>query len=527
MLDILIKKAMVIDGSGSAAVCRDVGIKGERIAAMGEIPVQDAATVVPADGLILCPGFIDVHSHSDFNLLAEPPGQSKIRQGVTTEICGNCGLSAAPLSGAYKKQREKGVRSLGITIGWSDLKTYCTFFQEKGLFLNIVPLVGHGNLRGAVMGYADREATGSELAGMKKLLETELESGAWGLSSGLIYPPGVYAGMAELVELNTVVRAYHGIYATHMRSEGDGLLAAVDEAIQTADAAGVPLQISHLKTMGEKNWPKLPAVFEKIEKAQERGVNITADRYPYIAGSTGLDAVLPAWACADGAQAEMARIGAADQREKIYSEILDRYTEKEISETILISRVVSGENRYLEGRFMGEAARVRGQTLRDALFDILMEEALEVDAIFFSMNEANLVEVLKKPYVMPGSDASVWGTEGPLALGRPHPRAFGTFPRFLKKYALEQKLFSMEIAVHKMTALPARTFGLTDRGLVQNGFQADLVLFDPDRICDKATYERPHQYPEGIAGVMVNGKWVVRNGILTGEVPGKVLLKNA
>ncbi len=526
MFDILIKGASVIDGTGTKAKVEDVGIQGDTISEVGQIGNADARETFDAGGCILCPGFIDIHSHSDFNIMAEPPGESKIRQGVTTEVCGNCGLSAAPLLGAYKKQREKGVKAIGVDITWSVLKEYRQAAEEKGLPLNIVPLVGHGNLRGAVMGYEDRKASVVEIKAMKALLEKEMEQGAWGLSSGLIYPPGVYAGKDELVELNRTVKGFKGVYSSHIRSEGDYLLDAIDEVISTAKESGVFLQISHLKTMGEKNWQKLPRVFEKIEKALNEGMNITADRYPYIAGSTGLDAVLPPWACAGGTDAELERIKPGAIREKIYAEMLERVTEKEIAETILISRVVSEKNRCLEGRFMGEASELRGQPVKTVLFDLLAEEELEVDAIFFSMNEDNLKEILKKEYVMPGSDASVWGTRGPLAKGKPHPRAFGTFPRFLKKYAMEEKLFTVEKAIHKMTLLPAENFGIKDRGRIKKGLKADIVILNPDNIFDNATYDDPHRYPDGILKVMVNGTWVLNDQVFTDERPGKVILKS-
>ncbi len=526
MFDILIKGASVVDGTGNSAKVEDVGIKGDTISEIGQIDSADSQVTVDAKGLFLCPGFIDVHSHSDFNIMAEPPGESKIRQGVTTEVCGNCGLSAAPLFGSFKKQREKGVKTLGVDINWSVLTEYRKAAEEKGLPLNIVPLVGHGNVRGAVMGYKNRKASGLEIKEMKILLEKEMEQGAWGFSSGLIYPPGVYSGKDELIELNRTVKDFKGIYTSHIRSEGDYLLDAIDEVIFTAKESGVSLQISHLKTMGEKNWQKLPRVFEKIERALDEGISITADRYPYIAGSTGLDAVLPPWACAGGTDAELERIKPGAIREQIFKEMIERVTEKEIAETILISRVMSEKNRNLEGRFMGEAAEQRKQPVKETLFDLLVEEELEVDAIFFSMNEDNLKEILKKEYVMPGSDASVWGTAGPLAKGRPHPRAFGTFPRVLKKYAMEEKLFTVEKAINKMTSLPAEKFGIKDRGRIQKGLKADIVIFDPDNIFDNATYDNPHRYPDGIMKVMVNGTWVINGKIFTDERPGRVLLKS-
>lgn len=526
MFDVLIKRAAVIDGTGKKAKVADVGIKGDSIVAVGQIDSIEAGEIFDAHGYILCPGFIDSHSHSDFNILAEPFGGSKIRQGVTTEVCGNCGLSAAPLSGVYKKQRVKTVKALGVDITWSDLKQYRQVAEGKGFPLNILPLIGHGNLRGAVMGYENRKASVSEINGMKALLEKELKEGAWGLSSGLIYPPGVYAGQDELVNLNNIVKEYNGVYTSHIRSEGDYLIDAINEALAVAKESGVSLQISHLKTMGEKNWNKLPLVFKKIEQALDEGMDVTADRYPYIAGSTGLDAVLPVWACAGGADAEIERIRPGLIREKIFSEMLETVSEKEIAETIMIARVITEKNRYLEGKFVGEAAQLRGQKIKEALFDLLVEEGLDVDAIFFSMNESNLREILKKDYVMPGSDASVWGTSGLLAKGKPHPRAFGTFPRFIKKYAMEQKLFEIETAVKKMTVFPAEKFGIADRGRIRKGLKADIVIFDLNKIADRSTYENPHQYPDGIVSVMVNGKWVVNKNKLTGEKPGKMLLKS-
>ncbi len=526
MFDVLIKGAALIDGIGQKAKVEDVGIRGDSIVEVGQIESIAAREIFDGRGYFLCPGFIDAHSHSDFNILAEPFGGSKIRQGVTTEVCGNCGLSAAPLLGDYKKQREKSVKALGVDITWSDFKEYRKVAEGKGLPLNIVPLIGHGNLRGAVIGYKNRKASAYEINEMKVLLEKEMKEGAWGLSSGLIYPPGVYAGQDELIELSNIVKEFNGVYTSHIRSESDHLIDAIDEVIALAKETGVSLQISHLKTMGEKNWNKLPLVFEKIERALDEGMDITADRYPYIAGSTGLDAILPAWACAGGADAEIERIRQGSNRKKIFSEILMTVSEKEIAETIMIARVVTGKNRYLEGKSIGEAAQLRGQHVKDALFDLLVEEELDIDAIFFSMNEDNLRDILKKEYVMPGSDASVWGTSGLLAKGKPHPRAFGTFPRFIKKYVMEQKLFEIEAAVKKMTVLPAEKFGIADRGKIKKGLKADIVIFDLDKIVDRATYDDPHQYPDGIINVMVNGKWVVKENNFTEEKPGKVLLKN-
>jgi len=523
MFDIIIQGGLVIDGTGAELQQTDIGITRDTITALGNLDGAQAAETVAARGLHVCPGFIDSHSHSDFNILIEPAGQAKVQQGITTEVCGNCGMSSAPLYGMARRQRAQGLKTLGIDITWSTLPEFAGLLRHKQLLCNILPLIGHGNIRGSVIGYDDRQPDAATLQRMADMLDDELGAGAWGLSTGLIYPPGVYAQTPELISLCRIARRCGGLYTTHMRSEGDRLLEAITEAISICREAEIPVQISHLKTMGRQNWHKLPLVFETIEKARAEGLPLSADRYPYTAGSTDLDAVLPAWVCQGGADVELERLKSPAIREQLAGDL--RRSERGMADEILISRVASPKNKNLEGMLLGQAADSRGQSVTDALLDILIEEELHVDAIFFSMSEDNLREILQKDYVMIGSDASVWDVTGPLSSGKPHPRGFGTFPRVIRKYVLEERVLGLEQAVRKMTGQVAEAFKIPDRGLIRTGCKADIVIFDLATIKDNATYQEPHQFPSGIVRVMVNGQWVVHNQQLTAARPGRLLLK--
>ncbi len=526
MFDVLIKGGILIDGTGSPKLVGDVAVNGDEIAEVGRLDSAQAAETIDAKGLFVCPGFIDIHSHSDFNILADPPGQSKIQQGVTTEVCGNCGMSAAPLSGMVRKQREKSLEAFGLEITWSTLEEFITVLGAAKLFSNIAPLVGHGNLRGAVVGYENRAASSSEVEEMEGMLTEAMESGAWGLSSGLIYPPGAYALREELVQLAGIVNRFGGIYTSHIRNEGDFVTDAIEEVLNTAKQSGVPVQISHLKAMWKRNWDKISNVFEMIEKAIKDGVKVTADRYPYTAASTGLDSVFPAWACHGGRDAEIERLQSCSSRDKIFKDVLKGMTEEELACDITISRVSCTGNKALEGKNLGKAAELRSQSVKDTLFDLLVEEDLEVDAVFFCMSNSNLKKILKKSYVMIGSDSSVRDAQGPLSKGKPHPRSFGTFPKAISRFVFEEKVLTVEEAIEKMTGKPAEKMGITDRGFIKKGCKADIVILDMENLQDKSTYENPHKYPTGIIRVMVNGKWVLKNGSVTGKYAGKVLLKN-
>ena len=524
-MDILIKDARIIDGSGNPSFEGSIGIKEEKIAAIGNISESQAKTVIDANGLAVSSGFIDIHAHSEFTLLADPRGEGKVTQGVTTEVSGNCGLSAGPLYGDYFERRKGDLAELSLELDWHDLGEYFSILKKRGLSLNFATLIGHGNLRGSVVGYGNRKPTGEEMVRMKTLLRDSMKVGGFGLSSGLIYPPGVYSETEELIELAKVVKEFGGFYASHMRSEGDRLLEAISEAIRIGEEAGIPVQISHLKTGGERNWHKLDEAFELIEKARERGVDVTADRYPYVASSTDLDAILPSWAYEGGVEAEIKRLADPETRKRLKDEVLRQHPKEDYWEKVMVASIDTEKNRGFEGKTMAEIAREMKREPCEALFDLLLEERIRVTAIYFSMSEENLKRILQRDYVMLGSDSSARAINGPTRLGKPHPRTFGSFPRVLSKFVREENVLTLEEAVRKMTSLPARRLGLKDRGVIKEGAFADLVVFNPERVHDTAGFTSPYSYPMGIRYVIVNGAFVVKDGAHTGAMPGKVLQK--
>lgn len=515
----LIRGGTVFDGR--AFFEADVWISGDAVSFPGKRPPQKGVRLIDAKGLCVSAGFIDTHGHSDFGVLRERP-ESKIYQGITTEINGNCGLSAAPLIGEALVQRAEDLR--GIPQRWSTMDEYFGALEKKGLSLNFASLAGHGNIRASVMGYEDRAPSKEEMARMKGLLKDCLDAGALGLSTGLIYPPGVYSKTDELIALSrhgvTISKGGRApfVYASHMRSEGDRLIRAIKEVIKIGKKAGVKVHISHIKTAGRRNWHKAAEAVSLMQGARREGIALTCDRYPYTAASTDLDSVLPSWVYEGGKEAEIKRLKDPAVRKRIKTEFLSRFPEKELLdlwERVVVSTVSLRKNRPLEGKSILRIARSLGKEPLEALMELLIEEGLRVDAIFHSMSEENLERFLSLPFVMIGSDSSA----RPMRpAGKPHPRAFGTFPRFLGRYARDKKR-----ALYKMTALPARTFGLKDRGRLKEGFKADIVVFDPERIIDGATYERPFRRPEGIIHVFVNGAPVLMDGELTGERPGRVL----
>jgi N-acyl-D-amino-acid deacylase len=525
MFDVIIKNGLIVDGSGAPALKQDVGVKGERIEAIGDLTSSQAPLILNVEGRVVTPGFIDIHSHSEFNLLLNPSAESKIRQGVTPEICGNCGVSPSPLIGEAKSHRQDSLSSFGLNIDWSSLEEYCARVLDHGIAINVATLIGQGNIRASVIGYLNRKATSEELSRMKDLLRLGMEMGGFGLSLGLVYPPGVYTGLDELIDLARVAKELNGIVTAHLRSEGDRIFEALSEMITIGEETGVPLQISHLKTSGEKNWDKLASVFDLIEGAQTRGIDISADRYPYTASSTDLDSILPPWAFEGGNEEELKRLRNEKIREKMKEEILEEHPQDDYWEKIRIASLNSTSHKDWEGMTIFEIAEKVKKPPCDFVFDLLVEERLQVGAIFSSMSEMNLTEILKRPYVMIGSDSSVWAHYGVLKKGKPHPRGFGTFPRILGRYVREEKVLTLEQAIHKMTAQPALRIGLKERGLIKKGFYADLTIFDFQKIRDTSTYEEPYQYPEGIKYVLVNGRVGMKDGEPTGALPGKILLR--
>ena len=528
----LIKKITLYDGTGQDGYPADILIDGERIARIikplgSRVRGNDGnfagAEVIDCTGLAAAPGFIDIHAHSEFSLLAEPAAPSKIMQGVTTEVSGNCGMSAAPLIGEAAKARASEFAELGIKQTWVDFKDYFDALEQARPALNFATYCGHGNLRASVVGYADRRPTEDEFRKMEALLAEAMQAGALGLSTGLIYPPGVYSETGEIVRLAKVAAKYGGVYTSHMRSEGARVVEAVEEAIIVGREAGIPVQISHLKTAGQANWHKISTIIDTIEKARAEGLDVTADRYPYTASSTDLDAILPSWAYEGGNVEEVKRLQAPATRAKLRDEVLSGHPVPEYWNRVMIASVGTVGNRKLEGKTLAEAAIIRAQEPVEALFDILIEEGARAQAIYFSMSEDNLKTFLSLPWMMVGSDSTARGTSGATRQGKPHPRGFGSFARVLGKYAREEKLLSLPQAVRKLTGMAADRLRLEDRGYIKEGLYADMVIFNPSTVIDTATFEEPYQFPHGIEHVLVNGRFAVRGGKQTELRAGRIL----
>ncbi len=524
MLDILIKGGKIIDGSGNPWRYGDVGLVDGKIAAVGALDDAAAYRTIDATGLCVSPGFIDAHSHSDTTPLVNPRCESKIRQGVTTECVGQCGASGAPRAaaaqdaGAFGDDEDDSPKP-----NWTTMAGYFDALAARGHSVNLAPLVGHGNLRRLAMGYANRRATPDELAKMKDLLREGLEAGALGFSSGLIYPPSAYCDTAELIELAKVAAEYHGLYATHMRNEGDKLAESVREAITIGETAGVRVQISHHKAAGMTNWGKVKDSLRLIEEARARGVDVTSDQYPYQASATGLRSIVPQAAHEGGPEKLLARLQDPVTRKELGAIVDRNHHTTSAWDKVYVSSVGSAKNKAAEGKNITEIAAMRGQTEWEAAFDLLIEEKLEVGMIRFGMCEEDIAMVMRHPTTMIGSDGRSLADYGPLSKGVPHPRNYGTFVRVLGKYVREDKVLTLEEAVKKMTSLPAGRYGLLDRGLLRPGLAGDVTVFDPATVAERATFTQPHQYAAGVPYVIVNGVVVVDGGAHTGATPGKVL----
>ena len=509
MFDLLIQDGEVFDGTGAPARRADVAINGERIVAIGNFAGAAARTMIKAAGRLVCPGFIDVHSHSDTFILIEPTAPSKIFQGVTTEVVGNCGASTAPRQGTYKMPTDWREKKYPGT--WNSVAEYRALLDQVQPALNIALLIGHNSLRAGVIGYDARAATGDEIRAMCDLLDRALDEGGAGLSTGLIYTPGLYSTPEEVHALAEVAARRGKIYTSHMRSEGDQLLEALNETLAIGRATGIRVQVSHLKTSGRRNWKKLDAALEKIRAAQAAGVRVAADRYPYTASCTDLDVILPAWAAGDGRDAILARLRDTATRKKLHGE-LQRDTDWE---TIMIGSIGRPDLAQYRGQRLPEIAAALDMEPVDAALHLLDVDELRPSAIFFGMCEENMWRILAEPWVMIGSDASIRALTGPLAVDFPHPRAFGTFPRLLRA-ALDGQTVSLPEMIRKMTSLPADHFQLKDRGRLLPSAFADVVVFDPQTIRDHATFTTPRQYAEGIESVIVNGCLTMQHGQFSG-----------
>jgi N-acyl-D-amino-acid deacylase len=522
--DILFKQAKIADGMGTKIFQADLGVRGDRIEELGDIPEAQAHRVIPCHGFILAPGFVDMHGHSDYHLLVRPEADSKILQGVTTEITGNCGYSAAPVRGQLAKERAESYKSIfNLDLEFQSLEEYLEQLESLKPAINVAPLVGYNTLRASAMGYKPDEPLAEEMKDIEKALAESLSQGALGMSAGLAYPPACYSRKDELLKCAKMLADAGGFFACHIRSEGRGLVEAIKEVKEIAEETGVRLEVSHLKTSGRENWVKLDQVFEIVESAQKRGVKICADRYPYLAAFTGLSSILPDWVFAGTREEYLSRLRDESLREKIRQDVLELHPDPEYLARVVIAEVFEPERRHLEGMSLAEAARKSGMDPLDLALKILARDFEGPTAVYHTMSEDNLFRILEKDWVMIGSDSAVRAREGVLSKGKPHPRGFGTFPRIIAYAVREKGVLSLEDAIKKMTSDPCGMAGIKERGRIRKGFLADLVLFDPERIQDLATYEEPHQYPVGIEMVVVNGRIAAEKGKLKKDRAGRIL----
>jgi len=522
--DLVIDRAKVIDGSGNPWFLADIGIAGGRVSAIGDLSRAEAARRIDAHGLVAAPGFIDIHTHSDFPLLVDGHAHSKVRQGVTLELTNHCGGWAAPLRGVALDQAYRQARTYDpeFVIDWDDMAGYLARLERQGTAINTAALVGHGSVRASVLGFEDRAPTSDELAEMTRLLEQSLEAGAMGMSTGIYYAPGSYAATEELVACCRVVAKYGGIHATHIRDESTyniGLLASIEEVLDIARQSGVKTEIAHIKCLGPGTWGKAAEILGMLEAARAGGLDVTCDQYPYTAsGSSITGSLVPRWAQAGGRQALVARLRDPETRERMKQEVTANYGRRGGPERLVVALC---PDKRMEGKSMAEVAGLLGADPSEAALILL--ETGDCPFVAHVIKEEDLQHFMRSSAVMVGSDGSSLATEGPLAVGWPHPRHFGTFPRVLARYVRELGALSLPDAVRKMTSSPAQRLGIRDRGLLREGMWADVTLFSAETVQDNATFEQPLAYPDGIPYVIVNGTVVVDGGKHTGAMPGQVL----
>jgi N-acyl-D-amino-acid deacylase len=519
--------ASLVDGSGAPARRADVAIEAGIITRVEPGLSLAGARVIGLDGLVLAPGFIDSHTHTDGSAFRYPLSESKLFQGVTSDVTGNCGIGFFPVQPRFRSQLDGYLRThdfaLPEAIGWADFAGYAAQL-DSGLGLNHVPLVGHGSLRIAVMGAEDRDPTPAEQQEMDRILADCLNQGAWGLSTGLIYPPGSYARTSELVALARVCAAHGAIYTSHIRGESGTLMAAVDEAIDIGRQSGVRVLISHLKPIGRANWGKGALLLEKLRLARAEGLDVTADQYPYEASSTSLTALVPQRFHAGGADCLLAALADPDQAAELLAGIDQELTVRGGPDKVMVTSLAHQEAPELSGQTLARIASAWNLAPAAAVQRLLLREQGQVGAVYFSISEQDVCTIMRSPLVAVGSDGR--GLRAGGAGEATHPRSYGTFPRVLGRYVREQQLLSLEAAVHKMTGLTARQFGLRDRGGIAPGMVADLVAFDPLTIRDLSEFSQPHQYAQGVEYLFIKGIQVIAKGALTGNAAGSVLRRS-
>ena len=520
--DLVIRGGTLLDGTGAPPRTGDVAISGDRITAVGQVPVTGTFEI-DARGMAVAPGFIDIHSHADLSLLVNPRAESRVRQGVTLEVVGQDGSSIGPWSdGAFESTRDRYRHDFDVEIDFRDIGGFLDRIDRVRPAVSVASMVGHGTVRGHVIGGADRPATDAELARMRTLVGDGLASGAVGLSTGLEYTPGSFATRDELVALAAELRGTPYPYASHMRNEDDRLLAALEEALHVGRVAGVPVQVSHLKAQGQRNHWKAAAVLAAIEAARDGGVDVHFDRYPYVAYATGLSNLFPASARAGGTARFIARLADPESGPTLERACRDKVALLGSWDAVRITRI-GGPNASARGRRLGELAAERGEDPYALTVRLLREAGGSVGMIGFGMSDENTERILAHPLGMVCSDGGAYAPYGPLSGSLPHPRGYGTFPRLLGHYVRDRKAMALEAAVHKISGLPAGKLGLADRGVLRVGAVADVVVFDPGSVADRATFDDPHQYPVGIPHVVVCGVHTIRDGEQTGRMGGRAV----
>src|SRR5436853_6685306 len=527
--DVVIKGGTVYDGTGTEPKRVDLAIRGDRIAGIGDFKTAKTKTLVDANGLAVAPGFINMLSWSNESLIEDGRSQSEIRQGVTTEIMGE-GESMGPVNDRVREHMLRQQSDIKYEIKWNRLTEYLRYLEARGVSCNVASFLGATTVREYVIGLEDKQPTPEQLDQMRELVRKEMEAGALGIGTSLIYPPAFYAKSEELIELCKVAAKYQGKYIYHMRSEGNQLFESLDELIRISREAGIPAEVYHIKAAGEKNWPKEDQLLARIEAAQKEGLKITADMYTYTAAGTGLDACLPPWTEDGGYPALFKRLRDPDTRQKIAAEVRvdsgaweNLYLAAGSPDKILLVGFKSQKLKSLTGKSLAQVAKIRGKDPIETIMDLLSEDESRIDTVYFLISEENVRKELAKQWMSFGSDEASQAPEGVFLKSNPHPRAYGNFARVLGKYARDEKVITLAEAVRRLSGFPATNLGLDHRGFIQDGMFADVVVFDPATIADRATFDTAHQYAVGMKHVFVNGVQVLKDGEHTGAKPGRAL----